>query len=127
MVEERETGALREFLADQRDGRMVSSALVRTELRRATLRFSQRADLPRAQAQVLAQDVTRLLESLDLVRLTSSLLDRAGSSQPPQLRSLDAIHLVTALAVGTRLRAVVAYDTRLLDAARDAGLAVMSP
>jgi predicted nucleic acid-binding protein len=40
------------------------------------------------------------------------------------LRTLDALHLATALTLGFPL---VAYDQRLIQAAREAGLTVYSP
>ena len=43
------------------------------------------------------------------------------------LRSLDAVHLAAAQVVGQELRAVVTYDRRMADAARDLGLAVAAP
>jgi len=90
VVEEPETPALRAFLAGREGERMIAGALVRTELRRAALRFAGRADVTREQAQETAAEVTRLLRRLDLVRVGSAVLDRAGSQPPPQLRSLDA-------------------------------------
>lgn len=127
MVEEEETEALRSFLAEHADERTVSSALVRTELRRAALRFRERAALPGEQGQAVAQATTALLRRLDLVRVGSAVLDRAGQQPPSSLPSLDAIHLVTALALGPDLSFLVAYDQRLLAAARDSGLPVASP
>ncbi|MDQ3537889.1 MAG: type II toxin-antitoxin system VapC family toxin [Actinomycetota bacterium] len=127
LVLEAGTAPLRAFLSERDGERMVSSVLVRTELRRATLRFGARTDVTREQTQNAAQGVTALLRTLDLVRVSSSLLDDAGQQLPPQLRSLDAIHLATALVLGSPLRAVVAYDHRLLDAARDAGLPTAAP
>jgi uncharacterized protein len=41
--------------------------------------------------------------------------------------SLDAIHLATALTIGDQLTAFVAYDSRLAEAARSAGLPVEIP
>jgi uncharacterized protein len=46
---------------------------------------------------------------------------------PPTLRSLDAIHIATALAVGRDDVVFYSYDQRALDAARAAGLTVASP
>ncbi len=43
------------------------------------------------------------------------------------LRSLDAIHIATALAVGDRDLQFVTYDERQADAARQAGLKVVQP
>jgi uncharacterized protein len=49
-------------------------------------------------------------------------------SEPDRgLRSLDAIHLATARILAPELEALVAYDDRLVKAATDAGLAVVSP
>ena len=127
VVEEAETRALRTYLAASRDQRAASSALVRTELRRAVLRFAAREDVRDEEAREAAQEATRLLRSLDLVRVGGALLDRAGEQQPPSLRSLDAVHLQAAKAFGTHLHALVAYDRRLLDAGCDAGMPTVSP
>ncbi|MGO9101417.1 MAG: VapC toxin family PIN domain ribonuclease, partial [Mycobacterium sp.] len=65
--------------------------------------------------------------TLDTVVLTRQLLDDAGTLQPLRLRSLDAIHLVAAQRAGDTLHAVVTYDTRMLSAAADLGIATASP
>lgn len=127
MVEEAETEALRAFLAEHVDDRTVSSALVRTELRRATLRYREHAGLSREPAQAVAQATTAVLRHLDLIRIGPRILDLAGQQTPPSLRSLDAIHLVTAMVLGPDLSFMVAYDHRLLAAARDVGLPVAAP
>jgi hypothetical protein len=57
-----------------------------------------------------------------------TLLDRAGALLPAaRLRSRDAIHLVSALVLGTELTALVSYDDRRTDAARTLGLPVIGP
>jgi predicted nucleic acid-binding protein len=63
---------------------------------------------------------------LDLLAISRSVLDRARALTPPELRSLDAIHLATALEPRT-LPVLVAYDDRLLRAAREHGLTTRSP
>jgi uncharacterized protein len=68
-----------------------------------------------------------LVARLRKVALTPELLTAAAALQPPLLRSLDAVHLASALAVRAQLTAVVAYDDRLYDAARAAGLPVARP
>jgi predicted nucleic acid-binding protein len=55
------------------------------------------------------------------------LLDSAGAIQPPSLRTLDAIHLATALELGGDLSVLIAYDTRLLAAARDRSVPILTP
>jgi hypothetical protein len=59
--------------------------------------------------------------------MTADIINRAAGIRPNTLRSLDAIHLASALAVKQDLTAFVAYDKRLLAAAREAGLPTASP
>jgi uncharacterized protein len=51
----------------------------------------------------------------------------ARTIKPVTVRSLDAVHLGTALHSRRGLTSFVTYDKRLLDAARAAGLPVGSP
>src|SRR5919206_598636 len=60
-------------------------------------------------------------------RLIPDLLEVAADLAPPSLRSLDAVHLATALNLGSALDAFVVYDERLAQAATDAGLPVVTP
>ncbi|MET8463931.1 hypothetical protein [Micromonospora zamorensis] len=59
------------------------------------------------------------------------MVGQAFNAPEPTLRSLDAIHLATAQALtndsGAELVAFVAYDRRLLDAAKAAGPPTASP
>lgn len=127
VVEEHETTALRSYLSRHDEQRSASSALVRTELRRAVLRFAARKDVSVEEGRSAALEGTRLLRSLDLVRVGATLLDRAGEQQPPSLRSLDALHLQAARTFGRGLHALIAYDQHLIAAARDAGMPVAAP
>lgn len=69
----------------------------------------------------------RVLDSMSLVRADHSVLDRAARLQPPALRSLDAIHLASALELDEALSAFVTYDRQLERAAAAAGLSVETP
>jgi len=62
-----------------------------------------------------------------LIRLDEPLLDRAGEFDPPAMRSLDALHLGAAMAIGSDLGVLVTYDERLADAARERGIRVSYP
>lgn len=115
ILEEPESAELRRFLG--RGSTLASSELVATELARGVLRRTTGAE-PR---------VAAVLRTLSLVTLDRELLDLAGRLKPPTLRSLDAIHLATALMLREELEAFVAYDERLLTAASDLGLPVASP
>jgi len=100
------------------EGRLLAaSELVRTELRRAAARTGGAA----------VAGVEVLLDRLVLVRLEAPLLDSAGRMEPPALRSLDAIHVQSALVLGEPLEAFVTYDVRMADAAQGAGLRVLAP
>jgi hypothetical protein len=52
------------------------------------------------------------------------VLTAAADLAPPSLRSLDAIHVVTAGALGA---SISAHDQRLLDATRGHDLVTISP
>jgi len=69
----------------------------------------------------------RVLEEVEVIELDAAIARAAASIGPPTLRTLDAIHLATALALGADLDAFVTYDDRLADAARAIGLPVVRP
>jgi predicted nucleic acid-binding protein len=112
---EAESAALGSWLRDN-DHPVVSSALVRTEVIRAVRRDSER----------LGARAIMVLSGVETMPMTYDLLDEAGTL-PGDLRSLDAIHLVSAMRLRGDLDAFVAYDKRLLSAAHEAGLPVVSP
>ena len=115
-IREPESLALRRYLRTRRP--LVSSALARTEVFRALLAAGDEA-LSRG------RDVLR---RLDLVRVNDRILNAAGLLLPSELRSLDAIHLATALLwkeqMGTDL-AMATHDVALAVAAKACGLRVM--
>jgi predicted nucleic acid-binding protein len=116
VVAEPESAALRRFL--MRWPERTSAALLRTEAVRALRRSGHDGRLGAAR---------RLFRAMRLVRIDEPLLDRAGDLDPCDLRSLDAIHLATALAIGPDLGVLLTYDERLGDAARRQGIVVQSP
>jgi uncharacterized protein len=100
---------------------------------RATSRLAS-VEAPRALARrgaesvaVAAQAVAEVVEGLLLIELDAAIATIAAELQPASLRSLDAIHLASALALGSELDVFVTYDRRLTDAARAAGLTVVQP
>ena len=64
---------------------------------------------------------------LDLVPVDRAVQDVACDIGAPGLRTLDALHLASALLLGEAMTAFVTYDHRLADAARAAGLGVATP
>lgn len=75
----------------------------------------------------LADEAERVLDAVTLVAITEPIRRAAGALRPAFLRTLDAIHLATALSFGEELAAFVAYDRRLAEAAGAAGLEVRAP
>lgn len=116
VVKERETTALLAW-SRQHEGHLVASDLTRTELLRATRRT---APDRLAQARVV-------LETLTLLSLPTDLFQRAATLDPDLLRTLDALHLAAALALGDDLDGLVTYDERLASAAAANGVPVLSP
>lgn len=68
-----------------------------------------------------------MLARVDLLRVNDRILDAAGLLAPPDLRSLDAIHLASAEQLGPDLRTFVTYDERLASAAAGRGFRVIQP
>jgi len=116
VVAEPETDALLAFLARWPD--RVSSAIARAEVLRAVKRVRATAAVRRRAARVLAR--------VALIRIDEPLLVAAVRVRPPELRTLDAIHLATAQSLDD-LGGVVTYDMRLARAAARVRLKVWSP
>ena len=74
--------------------------------------------------------ITRLqlvLDLMDLVELDAGTRILAQTVKPATVRSLDAIHLATALRIHPQLTSFVTYDKRLAEAARVASFSVAAP
>ena len=114
-VREPESDALRRHLRRRRP--WVSSALARAEVLRSLLGDGEEA---------LAAG-RRVLARCDLVRVNDRVLALAGTLLPPELRSLDAIHLATAGRLRDEVTELVTYDDRMAAAARELGFRVSTP
>lgn len=117
-IAERETSDLRQWLSDRPEPHLVSSALLSVELLRL-LRLVSPATVTPAE-QFLATDI-------DIVEITPPILDDATTVLPPRLRTLDAIHLATALDLGASVDVLLTYEKVFIEAARDTGLSVACP
>ena len=115
VAREPQSTALRRYLRRRRP--LVSSALARTEVHRSLLP---------AGAEALARGRS-VLQRIDLIRVNDRILAAAGELHPPDLRSLDAIHLATAVALGTDLTVVITYDDRMTAAAKQLGIRTARP
>lgn len=95
----------------------VSSALLGVEAIRACARYGE----------MYATQARGWLFDVALLPLDDSLLDQASALEPAGLRSLDAIHLATALSIRDDIGAFFTYDQRLGEAAADHGFSVVHP
>jgi predicted nucleic acid-binding protein len=115
VIDEPETLALKRHLAG--DPAIATSPLAVVEVTRATT-------VANASAR-LAAEARRVLESCLFVEISDALLRDAAAIASPEVRTLDAIHLASALQVEPD--EFVVYDRRLARAAEARGLVVTSP
>lgn len=96
---------------------LATSRVAVVEVSRATALANPR--------QAVREEVDRLLASCMLVAVTSPLLRSARQLAGASVRTLDAIHLASALRI--EADELLAYDRRLLAAAAEHGLTAASP
>ncbi len=116
IVAERESAALRGWLADRRGATLITNSVGAVELHRLAARVSQQA----SSAAVL------LLARIDLLSLTPGALAAAAHLPPPEVRTIDALHIASAAELSD-LEALVTYDHRMHAAALGYGLSVENP
>jgi len=113
-AEEAESTALREALAGLNN--LASSVLARLETSRA------------ARATGLSVSAAEaVLATVALIPIDDEVIGAAIGIDPASVRSLDAIHLATAVSLGEQLGVLITYDTRMRAAAEDLGIAAMAP
>jgi uncharacterized protein len=117
LAEETHSKAFAAFYDMHTEAEWVSSALLRVEVTRAVLRA-----MP-----ALLPDARDLLLAFSTITMDDDVVEGAMNEPDRGLRSLDAIHLATARILGEDLDAIVSYDDRLLRAAGEAGLPILSP
>ena len=118
---ERESPALQRFFAGSNPWTapitMVSSRLAYVEVLRASWRLGAKA----------IRGAHQVLSALSLIEFTRETSKQAADIQPADLRSLDSLHVATALSLGQAIQGLIAYDIRLGDAAQANGIRVFSP
>ncbi len=95
----------------------VSSVLLSVEAVRACARYGPD----------YANQARAGLAGLALLPIDETVRDSAARLEPQSLRSLDALHLATALSLGDDLGVMIAYDKRLLDIATQHGIPTANP
>jgi predicted nucleic acid-binding protein len=114
VVDEPGSAAMRRWYIESE--RVITSRVGVIETLRAVRRVPHDAD-----------HLDKVLRSFEVLELDGSIARAAALVQPTELKSLDSIHLASALALVPEIEAFVTYDARLAAAARSAGLAVILP
>lgn len=114
VVAEEASTAMRRWFA--RAGPCWSSYLLRTEALRSATRLG-----------IEHQAVADALDAVSLVLPAASTFLAAANLGPPALRSLDALHLATALELADDLQGLVSYDARMVEGADTCAIPVVTP
>jgi predicted nucleic acid-binding protein len=120
-----EPGSLSEW---KRLDAAIASALTEVECLRTLDRLFRQEALDVDELAERRTAVYRLLEAVEVVDVTRSILRRAGEPFPTPLGTLDAVHLATALAwrdAGNPGPTMATHDRALGTAARSLGLDVI--
>jgi hypothetical protein len=115
LVDEPGSDATLELLAGSR---VVTSRITEVELRRMLVRRGLSDGAAR---------VSAVLAAVALLNVDGPVLRAAAALPGAHLRTLDALHLASALELGDDLGALVTHDARLAEAATAAGLQVLTP
>jgi len=112
---EAETDALSFWLLERVDVPKITSALTRVELLQATRRLDSSP----------VGIATALLAGIDVIPISAVVIDVA--SELNQVRSLDAIHVASALSINDGSLVMLTYDARLREASLRVGVSVEAP
>jgi predicted nucleic acid-binding protein len=117
--------AIAAALADA--GSVVTSALTHAEIARTLKRLEALGQLPARDARTAWDAYAGTARGWSVYAVTDEIIERAGDRFPAEpLRTLDAIHLATAVAYGRDVTPVeiLSTDARVRDNAQALGLAV---
>ena len=120
IIAEHESDALTMWVAEQTEAHesLTTSDVGRIELMRTAARLDD---------DEIFDHARYVANWINGASVTEEIVAGAERIGLPTLRSLDAIHLASAVSIHEQLSAFVSYDKRLLDAARAEGLTVVSP
>jgi uncharacterized protein len=114
---EHATPELVEWLNERPGVPLVCSVLAEVEVPRAIRRVAPDA----------LHAVPATLARLYRLEIDATVRSSAAALAEPNLRTVDAIHVATAVGIGADLEAFVTYDQRLVQTAGELGLPVVSP
>ena len=104
--------------------RVVSSELIEIECRRVLHRCRLASELDDETLAVARERLDAVLAGIDLLEMSTQIKQRAMDPFPVHVRTLDALHIATALAVGEDVGgiALFSHDTGMNRCARCLGL-----
>ncbi len=108
------TPKVREYLQDLRPDQhyLISGRIIETEMRRVATRLD-----------IDQSEVSSISRGIEIIEITPAIFRAAGQTRPQHLRSLDALHLATALAANAS--AMITLDQRFGEACSEVGLPVL--
>ncbi len=105
----------------------VTSEIARVECLRTLDRLRVAGGMPDREISRRRATAIEILSGVEMVRVNRAVLDRAADPFPTQIRTLDALHVASALLVRARFPALrfATHDADLAMAATAMGLAVI--
>jgi predicted nucleic acid-binding protein len=88
---------------------VVTSALTKVELNRVRVRLDQAGPV---ESRFPASAIDHILDAIALIEITDQVVDDAADIEH-HVKSLDAIHLATALQLGDELEELVTFDANM--------------
>ncbi len=88
---------------------VVTSTLTRVELNRVRVRLDQTGP---DEARFAASAIDEILDAVALMQITNEVIDEAAVIEH-HVKSLDAIHLATALRLGEELEELITFDDNM--------------
>lgn len=117
VLPEKESDQLLRLIGDRMD--CLSSVIARVEVVRTVARSQAPSD-----AYARAHEV---FNRVNLKSLDEDIISKAEMIKPASVRTLDSIHLGTALACGSELEVLITYDRRMASAAEELGVVTDAP
>lgn len=119
-----DASALVKLVVDEPETRPLVEAVTGARLVSSEIAL---AEVPRALRRIGDVSFEPLLRSLAYIPLGRRVLVAAGAFDAPSLRTLDAIHVASALEIAADLELFITYDANQARAARVAGLPLSAP
>ena len=114
VFEEKESDSLRAFLKQN----LVSSDLTKIEVYRVCARLDKKS----------IEVANKVFECMSFFEINKKVIERTKKLvEIPYLKSLDSIHVSTALGIAELIDGFVTYDKQMIRAAKELELSVVSP